>query len=160
VSFKRGDIEGVIVRDIKKFVDERGWLAELFRCDEIGEEIYPVMSYISITLPGVTRGPHEHLEQTDYFCFIGPSNFKLVLWDNRSNSSTYMHKQVLFVGEDNPKAVIIPPRVVHAYKNIGNKPGVVLNFPNKLYAGWGRKEKVDEVRYEDDPNSIFRVDEV
>ena len=159
MSFKKGDIEGVVVRDLRKFVDERGWLAELFRQDEISEEVYPVMSYISMTLPGVTRGPHEHLEQTDYFCFLGPSNFKLVLWDNRKESSTYMNKMVLFVGEDNPKAVIIPPRVVHAYKNVGGKPGIVLNFPNRLYAGWGKKEKVDEVRYEDDPNSIFKVDE-
>jgi dTDP-4-dehydrorhamnose 3,5-epimerase len=159
VSFKRGNIEGVIVRDLRKFVDERGWLAELFRQDEISEEVYPAMSYISMTLPGVTRGPHEHLEQTDYFCFLGPSNFKLVLWDNRKESSTYMNKMVLFVGEDNPKAVIIPPRVVHAYRNVGGKPGIVLNFPNRLYAGWGKKEKVDEVRYEDDPDNIFKVDE-
>ncbi len=159
MSYNRGDIEGVVVKDLKKFVDERGWLAELFRQDEIGEEVYPAMSYISMTLPGVTRGPHEHLEQTDYFCFLGPSNFKLVLWDNRKESSTYMNKMVLFVGEDNPKAVIIPPRVVHAYKNVGGKPGLVLNFPNRLYAGWGKKEKVDEVRYENDPNTVFRVDE-
>ena len=159
MSFKKGEIEGVVVRDLKKFVDERGWLAELFRQDEISKEVYPVMSYISMTLPGVTRGPHEHLEQTDYFCFIGPSNFKLVLWDNRKDSSTYRNKMVLFVGEDNPKAVIIPPRVVHAYKNVGGKPGIVLNFPNRLYAGWGKKEKVDEVRYENDPNTVFRVDE-
>ncbi len=159
MSFKRGDIEGVVVKELKKFVDERGWLAELFRQDEIDKDIYPVMSYISMTLPGVTRGPHEHLEQTDYFCFIGPSNFKLVLWDNRKNSISYMNKMVLFVGEDNPKSVIIPPRVVHAYKNVGGKPGIVLNFPNRLYAGWGKKEKVDEVRYENDANTVFRVDE-
>lgn len=159
MKFKRGNIEGVAVKELKKFVDERGWLAELFRQDEINKDIYPVMSYISMTLPGVTRGPHEHLEQTDYFCFIGPSNFKLVLWDNRKNSNTYMNKMVLFVGEDNPKAVIIPPRVVHAYKNVGGKPGIVLNFPNRLYAGWGKKEKVDEVRYENDENTVFRMDE-
>ena len=159
MKFKRGNIEGVVVKELKKFVDERGWLAELFRQDEIDKDIYPVMSYISMTLPGVTRGPHEHLEQTDYFCFIGPSNFKLVLWDNRKNSISYMNKMVLFVGEDNPKSVIIPPRVVHAYKNVGGKPGIVLNFPNRLYAGWGKKEKVDEVRYENDANTVFRVDE-
>ncbi len=159
MKFKRGNIEGVVVKELKKFVDERGWLAELFRQDEINKDIYPVMSYISMTLPGVTRGPHEHLEQTDYFCFIGPSNFKLVLWDNRKNSISYMNKMVLFVGEDNPKSVIIPPRVVHAYKNVGGKPGIVLNFPNRLYAGWGKKEKVDEVRYENDANTVFRVDE-
>jgi dTDP-4-dehydrorhamnose 3,5-epimerase len=159
LNFKIGEIGGITVKDLKKFEDKRGWLAELFRHDEISKEIYPVMAYISLTLPGITRGPHEHLKQTDYFCFIGPSTFKLVLWDNRKSSKSYMNKMVLFVGEDNPKAVIIPPRVVHAYKNVGGKPGLVLNFPNRLYAGWGKKEEVDEVRYEDDPTTIFKVDE-
>ena len=54
MSFKKGDIGGVIVKDLKKFVGQRGWLAELFRQDEISEDVYPVMSYISMTLPGVT----------------------------------------------------------------------------------------------------------
>lgn len=153
----RENINGVIIKELKKFVDERGWLAELFRQDEIEKNIYPVMSYISMTLPGVIRGPHEHREQTDYFCFIGPSNFKIYLWDNRKYSDTYKNKMIIFAGEDNPKAIIVPPGVVHAYKNVGMKPGIVINFPNKLYAGWGKKEEVDEIRYEG-IESEFRVD--
>jgi len=159
LNFKRGEIEAVVVKNLKKFEDERGWLTELFRQDEMSEEIYPAMAYISSTLPDVTRGPHEHLEQVDHFCFIGPSNFKLVLWDNRERSRTCMNKMVLHVGENDPKTVIIPPGVVHAYKNVGENPGMVLNFPNKLYAGRGKKEEVDEVRYENDPHTIFKVDE-
>lgn len=159
MSFKKGEIEGVVVKDLKKFLDERGWLTEVFRQDEISEEHYPVMSYISMTQPGITRGPHAHEEQTDYFCFLGSSNFKLVLWDNREGFKTFMNKMVIFAGEDSPKSVIIPPGVVHAYKNIGTNNGFVFNFPNRLYAGWGKKEKVDEVRYEDDPNTIFKVDD-
>ncbi len=82
-QLKRGAIQGVVVRDLRKFVDERGWLAELFRHDDLTEEFYPAMAYISLTQAGVTRGPHEHVDQADLFCFIGPSNFKLRMWDNR-----------------------------------------------------------------------------
>ena len=45
-----------------------------------------MMTYVSQTLPGVTRGPHEHVDQTDGFAFMGPSDFKLVLWDTRLRS--------------------------------------------------------------------------
>jgi hypothetical protein len=29
------------------------------------------MAYISVTEPNVQRGPHEHVDQADLFCFIG-----------------------------------------------------------------------------------------
>jgi dTDP-4-dehydrorhamnose 3,5-epimerase len=76
-SFRDGEIKGVVVRKLVRNLDSRGWLAELFRSDELDEEFFPAMSYISATTPGVTRGPHEHWDQADFFCFIGPSNFKL-----------------------------------------------------------------------------------
>jgi dTDP-4-dehydrorhamnose 3,5-epimerase len=158
MKFNAGEIEGVIIKDLKFYNDERGWLTELFRHDEIDKSVYPVMSYISMTLPGVQRGPHAHKEQTDYFVFLS-STFKLVLWDSREDSPTYMNRKVLFTGKDDPKCVIVPPGVVHAYKNIGTEKGLVLNFPNRLYAGWGKKEPVDEVRYENDPDTIYKVDE-
>jgi dTDP-4-dehydrorhamnose 3,5-epimerase len=157
--FKPGKIQDVVVYPLKKYVDERGWLAELFRQDEIAEEFYPVMAYISVTEPLVQRGPHEHVDQADLFCFIGSGNFKLRLWDNRPDSPTYRNMMTLYVGADNPHAVIIPKGVVHAYKNISKtEKGIVLNFPNRLYMGKGKKEKVDEIRHEDDPDSIFKMD--
>jgi dTDP-4-dehydrorhamnose 3,5-epimerase len=67
-SFIKGKIQDVIIYSLKKFVDERGWLAELFRHDDLAEEFYPVMAYISVTEPNVQRGPHEHVEQADLFC--------------------------------------------------------------------------------------------
>lgn len=156
--FKNGKIEGVLVRELVKFIDERGWLTEVFREDEIVHEYMPAMGYISMTQPGIARGPHEHVDQADNFGFLGPSNFKVYLWDNRKDSATYMVRQVVFAGEDAPKSVLIPPGVVHAYANVGGKPGMVVNFPNRLFAGKGKKEKVDEIRHEDDPNTIYRLD--
>jgi dTDP-4-dehydrorhamnose 3,5-epimerase len=156
--FKKGPIEGVVVKELRKFVDERGWLTEIFREDELEEKYFPVMTYVSQSNPGVARGPHEHVEQTDLFGFIGPSNFKVYLWDNRKNSPTYRNRMVLFVGEDRPMSVLIPPGVVHAYRNVGAKHGLVINAPNRLFAGNGKKEPVDEVRHEDDPATIFQLD--
>jgi dTDP-4-dehydrorhamnose 3,5-epimerase len=158
-DFKRGRIEGVVVRDLRKFLDERGWLAELYRDDETEAEFRPAMAYISMTLPGVQRGPHEHWAQADYFCFIGPSNFKLRLWDNRPDSATFGHVMTLYAGEDAPRAVIVPKGVVHAYRNVGAAVGLVTNLPNRLYMGEGRREEVDEIRHEDDPATIFRLDD-
>jgi len=156
--FTDGDIEGVLVCELKRFTDERGWLAELFREDAIPGQFHPVMAYISATEPGVTRGPHEHVHQADFFCFIGPSNFKLRMWDRRPDSATLNKVMTLVVGEDNPQSVLIPAGVVHAYQNVGTVPGIVINCPNKLYMGEGKKENVDEIRHEDDANTVFTMD--
>ncbi|OGQ51637.1 MAG: dTDP-4-dehydrorhamnose 3,5-epimerase [Deltaproteobacteria bacterium RIFCSPLOWO2_02_56_12] len=156
--FEEGVIQGVQVRPLKKHRDDRGWLMELFRADEIDQRIMPVMSYVSETLPGVTRGPHEHVDQTDFFCFVGPSTFRIVLWDNRPKSSSYWVRHEVLVGEENPCVVVVPEGIVHAYRNVGKKPGWVINYPNKLYAGNCRKELVDEIRHEADPNTPFRID--
>ena len=158
-TFQVGEIQGVIVRDLRKYNDSRGSLMELFRQDELAGEFFPVMAYLSLTKPGVTRGPHEHVDQADLFCFLGPSNFKLRIWDNRSDSSTFGNVVTLVIGEDNPKAVLIPQGVVHAYQNVGFLEGMVINCPNRLYMGVKRGEEADEIRHEDDPNTPFRMDD-
>lgn len=156
--FKEGEINGVVVRELRKFVDARGWLTELFRHDELDEEFFPVMAYSSSTKPGVTRGPHEHVDQADLFCFIGPSNFKLRVWDNRKDSETYNCVATFIVGEDDPRSVLIPAGVVHAYQNVGAVDGIVFNCPNRLYMGTNKKQPIDEIRHEDDPQTIYRMD--
>ena len=111
-----------------------------------------------MTAPGVKRGPHEHADQADCFAFFGPSNFKIVLWDNRKPSPTFMTRQIVYAGEDAPRSIIIPRGVVHAYRNIGEGRGMVLNFPNRLFAGEGKQHPVDEIRHEADPGTSFLLD--
>jgi len=147
-------LEGVVLKELKIYEDERGWLGEIIRYDET--DFRPVMSYISLTKPGQVRGPHEHREQTDYFCFVG--KFRVYLWDNRKNSSTYGKYMKIDIN-DKPYIVIIPPGVVHGYKNIGNNNGYVINLPDRLYGGWGKKESVDEIRYENMADSPFKINE-
>jgi dTDP-4-dehydrorhamnose 3,5-epimerase len=152
-------IIGVHWHPRKRHADKRGWLVELFRIDEIeGLMQSPVMAYVSETLPGIARGPHEHKFQTDYFCFFGPSDFKLYLWDNRLESPTYGSREIGIVGESNPMAIVVPYGVVHAYRNVGKVPGLVVNSLDQLYGGWDREEPVDEIRHEDDPTTRFILD--
>lgn len=158
LTFVKGRVHDVTVRPLAKFLDERGWLAELFREDELDPAIMPAMAYLSMTQPGITRGPHEHKDQTDYFCFIGPSNFKVYLWDSRPDSPTFGVRQVLYGGIDAPVALVVPPGVVHAYRNVGIDNGIVFNAPNRLYAGKGKREPVDEIRHEDEAGSPYQID--
>jgi dTDP-4-dehydrorhamnose 3,5-epimerase len=158
MDFQPGSIDGVIWRPLRKYDDERGWLCELFRDDEVPAGFRPVMAYMSLSKPGIVRGPHEHAEQADFFCFLGPGNFKIYLWDNRPRSRTYRIHQSETVGADRPMALIIPPGVAHAYKNVSSEPGLVFNCPNRLFKGPGRKGPIDEIRHEDDPDNPFRLD--
>ena len=147
-------LPGVVVRPLKRHNDARGWLIENFREDELPEGFKPAMGYISLTHPGVARGPHEHKEQTDGFVFLS-GRFRLYLWENRTGEE---QKSVqLEVGEENPVFVTVPPGVVHAYKNVGDEDAFVLNFPDRLFGGWGREEEVDEIRHEDDEETRFQL---
>ncbi|MDX9779096.1 MAG: dTDP-4-dehydrorhamnose 3,5-epimerase family protein [Patescibacteria group bacterium] len=148
-------IEGVIIKNLKKFSDDRGWLTEIYRRDELDSS--PAMSYVSLTLPGVVRGPHEHVYQSDYFIFIGPGNFRLYLWDRRSGSASNGKKMEIEVGVDNPCAVLVPPGVVHGYKCISDVPALSINLPDKLYKGVGKTDEIDEIRWEEDENSPYII---
>lgn len=152
-------LEGVAIMPLKRHEDSRGWLSEIFRRDELPEQLRPEMGYVSMTKPGVGRGPHEHREQTDLFYFGPESSFRLYLWDRRRNSTTSGKEETLDLISENGLIVIIPPGVVHGYKNVGDRDGLVFNFPNRLYGGPKKAGPVDEIRYEDDDSGDFSMDE-
>ncbi len=145
-------MEGLEIKELIIFEDQRGWLGEILRVDETN--LKPLMAYLSMTTPGTVRGPHEHKEQTDFFCFMG--RFRLYLWDNRKNSSEYLEKKIIDTS-DIPTIAVIPPGIVHAYKNIGDSNAYVINLPDRLYGGWGKTKPIDEIRYEDNLFSPFRI---
>ncbi len=147
-------MEGLEIKELAIFEDRRGWLGEILRVDETN--LKPLMAYLSMTTPGTVRGPHEHREQTDFFCFVG--RFRLYFWDNRKTSQTYRESKIIDT-KVTPITVVVPPGIVHAYKNIGESDGLVINLPDRLYKGWGKTESVDEIRYEEDISTPFRITE-
>lgn len=164
----KSKIEGVCIRPSKINKDKRGHLCELWRHDNLHNEHYPVMSYVTQTLPGVVRGPHQHRLQTDMFSFVGPGDFLLHLWERRwpdvqamkdgKLPEAMIYHEKFLVGEANPATVIVPPGIIHAYKCISSEPGYVINSPNVLYGGPGSLYEVDEIRHEDQENSPFIVE--
>ena len=150
-------IEGVVFKPLQPFEDDRGWLAETFRSDEAS--VIPAMSYVSVTHGRMVRGPHEHLEQTDRFVFAGPGEFHVKLWDNRPESPTYGNAKTIMAGEKNPVILTVPPRIVHGYVNVSEHDAWVMNFPDRLFMGEDKKEKVDEVRYEGVEDGPFSMEE-
>jgi dTDP-4-dehydrorhamnose 3,5-epimerase len=149
-------MEGVIIKNLERYDDERGWLTEIFRQDELA--FTPLMSYVSLTNPGVVRGPHEHVYQSDCFVFLGPGTFRLFLWDRREKSETYGNSLEIEVGENNPTLVIVPPGVVHGYKCVSEQPALSINLPDKLYKGPNKSEDIDEIRWEKQADSPYKIE--
>ena len=148
-------IQDVVFKKLTVYEDARGWLAEIYRSDE--DHYQPAMSYISVTHPGIARGPHEHKYQADCFVFVGPGDFELYLWDRRENSPTNGQHIKEVVGQSNPMMVIVPAGVVHGYKAIGNQDAWSVNLPDKLYRGVDKAEEVDEIRWEQNPDSPYKI---
>lgn len=150
--YNKSNIDGVKVIGLSPQRDERGWLIEGFRKDSI--DVNPEMMYASLTYPKETRGPHEHVKQTDVFVFVGPGLFELKLWKKIDG---IIRHEIHICGDGMPTLVIIPPGVIHGYRNISDKSGLVINMPDKLYRGHMKSEEVDEIRHEINPNSEYRM---
>ncbi len=143
-------IDGVELKQLKKNVDERGYLCELLRKDwGVYKEF--AMTYFSITFPGVVRGWHRHPKnkQIDNMSILQGTG-KIVVYDDREDSSTKGIVNEFVLGEDNPTLVRIPGECWHGFKALGVKPVLLINFPTALYD----YEKPDEERLPPDTNKI------
>jgi len=64
--FETGNIDGVLVRDLVRYTDKRGWLTELYRSDEAVASPLLAMAYMSAAQPRAKQGPYEHRIQANY----------------------------------------------------------------------------------------------
>ena len=148
-------LPGVRVEALPVFKDARGSLHELFRVDEIPAGFQPLMACSSWSHPGVTRGPHQHVGQDDYFTFAGPSDFTVYLWDDRPGAASAAQGWLIHTGERAPTRIHVPRGVVHAYRNVGNAFGLVVTVTSLLFKGENRRDPIDEIRHELNPHSPY-----
>ncbi|MBI5183244.1 MAG: dTDP-4-dehydrorhamnose 3,5-epimerase family protein [Nitrospinae bacterium] len=124
-------IQGVKIKRLKVIPDERGRLMEMLRSDdEVFERFGQV--YMTTAYPGVVKGWHYHRVQNDNFVAIR-GMMKVVLYDNRKDSSTFGEINEFFMGEHNPILLHIPNNVIHGFKCISDKEGIIINCPTELY---------------------------
>mgnify|MGYP006426815509 CR=1 FL=1 len=125
------EINGVVIEEPKSFVDERGKLLRMVRkdsplfdnCSEI---------YFSVINPNVIKGWKKHLKMTQLFsCPSG--NIKLVIFDDRPQSTSFQTYLEVNFGEQNHKLIKVPPGVFYAFKCESDIPAVMVNCANMIH---------------------------
>ena len=118
-------IDGVLVHPLRQIPDERGKIMHMLRCDDPHFERFGEV-YFSVVYPGVIKGWHLHREMSLNYAVVS-GMIKLVLYDDRPDSSTRGELQELFIGDSNYVLVRIPPGVWNGFKGVGVGPAIVAN---------------------------------
>lgn len=141
-------IEGVQVCHPKLLPNEKGRLMEVQRADD---KIFPGFGqvYITSTLPGIIKAWYRHETQIDQIAVV-VGMLKLVLYDNRENSSTKDKINTIFLGELSPKLVQIPPGIWHGFQAIGEREAFALHLNSVAF----QVDSPDEQRLSFDTNLI------
>lgn len=121
----KGEIEGVVVKPLKKIPDERGAIYHMLRCDDQLFEKFGEI-YFSLVYPGVVKGWHLHKRMTLNYAVVS-GMIKLVLYDDRPKSPTKGNVMEIFLGDENYCLVKIPPKIWNGFKGAGRKPALVAN---------------------------------
>ena len=136
-------IEGVRITPLRQIPDERGTVMHMLREDAPHFERFGEI-YFSWVYPGAIKAWHLHREMTlNYSVPVG--RIKLVLYDDRQNSSTRGELMELFLGDASYELVTIPPGVWNGFKGVGTTPAMVANCATIPH----RPEEIDRV----DPES-------
>jgi dTDP-4-dehydrorhamnose 3,5-epimerase len=139
-------IEGVVIKNLVRHSDDRGFFQEILRNDEELLFQFGQMSF-SKTYPGVIKAFHYHKLQDDIW-FFPVGNAQVVLYDTREDSPTFRETDSFHIGEDNPRIVLIPVGVAHGYRVLGNTPAIIIYLTTEPY----NADEPDEYRIAwDDP---------
>lgn len=124
-------IEGVKIKNLRRVVDDRGYILEILRDDD---DLFIRFGqvYISACFPGIVKAWHCHEKQWDNFCVVR-GNAKIGLYDDREDSPTRGQTMSLVIGELNPVLVQIPPLVWHGMMAVGGEIALLLNIPTQHY---------------------------
>ena len=113
-----GMIEGVAIKELKTYSDERGFFRELIRVtDEFFSEGFGQWSH-SLMFDGVIKAWHLHRVQTDWW-YVVSGVLRMGLCDMRDDSPTYKTVMDFLMGDLQPAHIIkIPPGLAHGCKTV------------------------------------------
>ncbi len=144
-------LEGIKVKTIDRFIDERGYFTELMRkdwTDLFGEDKIVQINH-SFTYPNIIRAWHRHLRgQVDYFLAL-KGTIKIGVYDDESGEldeivSSGMKLQV----------VRVPGLYWHGFKAVGDEPVMLVYFTTNLY---DPSDPDEERRVWNDPTIIPKI---
>ncbi len=111
-------IEGVVLKELETFNDDRGFFRELIRStDDSFREGFGQWSH-SLMFDGVIKAWHFHRIQTDWW-YIVSGVLRVGLCDLREESDTYKQSMDFLMGDLQPARVLkIPPGIAHGCKTV------------------------------------------
>jgi dTDP-4-dehydrorhamnose 3,5-epimerase len=127
-------IDGVMLKDLVRHPDERGFFEEMIRVtDTFFAEGFGQVSHSSM-LPGVVKAWHIHTTQVDWW-YVVRGTIKMALFDKREKSQTYQKLDEFTLGdsEGKNKIIKIPPGVAHGLK-VTEGPADLVYITSGIYA--------------------------
>jgi dTDP-4-dehydrorhamnose 3,5-epimerase len=138
-------ISGVIVKDLVRHPDERGFFEEMIRgTDAFFAEGFGQASH-SHMLAGVVKAWHIHNMQVDWW-YVVRGMIKVALYDKRKQSKTYKELNEFTIGdsEGQNKIVKVPPGVAHGLKVLEG-PADLVYVTSGIYS----KDEEGRIPYND-----------
>ena len=123
--FKNFMINDVKITELKIISDARGKVMHMLRNDnKIFEKFGEV--YFSTIYHGAIKGWHLHKESAlNYACVKG--KVKLVLFDDRKDSSSKNQYQEFILSPENYFLVTIPPNIWNGFKGMDQSESIIAN---------------------------------
>jgi dTDP-4-dehydrorhamnose 3,5-epimerase len=129
-------IHGLETRKPHKLWDDRGWLMEIIRNDDIDfTRWFPngfQQLYVTAVKHNVVKAWHMHKKQHDHMCCL-VGRAKLILYDARRDSVTRGLCNTFILTPEVPLIIRIPPGVWHGFKGIWPEESLIMNMPTYLY---------------------------
>ena len=114
-------MKGVEIKNLIVHKDYRGWLAEIFRPEDVNKTMKGQVT-ITAALPGIVKANHYHKRKNELYCVI-QGKIKLVLKDINTNND-----ENFILDSDKLQIIKIPPNVSHGFKNVGDNEARVLMY--------------------------------
>lgn len=124
-------IHDAAVVPLRRIPDERGTIMHMLRSDDPHFRGFGEI-YFTTIYRGVVKGWHRHADMTlNYACVHG--RIKLVLYDDRPESSTRGSLVEIFLGVDNHALAMIPPGVWNGMKGMTDPFALVANCATHVH---------------------------
>jgi dTDP-4-dehydrorhamnose 3,5-epimerase len=143
-------IEGVGLRGLGAYPDERGFFRQIVRnTEEIIREGWAQASH-SMMHPGVAKAWHVHRSQIDWW-YVPAGKLKVALHDMQEDSPTRGQLQEVFPGDHYEAQLLkIPPGVAHGCKALSGLTHLIY-LSSRIYDPEGEEIRIPH----DDPTIAY-----
>ena len=118
-------IKDIIQTSLKQIHDERGKVMHMLRSSDSHFENFGEV-YFSWIYPDVIKAWHKHEKMTmNYAVPVGC--IKLVLYDDRKESSTFGEINQFYMNAENYYLLTIPYGIWYGFKAVGNQAAMIVN---------------------------------